>query len=167
MMPEHEWREAVIAEARTWERTPYEMNQCCKSAGVDCARFIYAVYRHCGLIQEEQIGIFGGDWSCHVKEEIYVFRMLRHAVKVLESVSYPTLKAEPGNVALVRTVEPDPEKKNAGHAFDHAAIVVRWPLVLHAAPEHVKEVDASTHWLWAHKTVKIFDPWEKMRNGLR
>ncbi len=146
-------RAQVVAETRTWLHTPYELNQMCKGGGVDCARIIYAVLRDCGLMPLEYIERFGADWCINAKDETYVYRMLRHATSVLEGISYPSLKVLPGNIALVRIV--------GSKVYSHGGIVTAWPLVIHAAPDEVEEVDASTHWLWAHREIKIFDPWIK------
>lgn len=156
LFSEAEWRACVIVEARSWIGTPYHLNQACKGAGVDCGRFVYQVYHACGLIPEEKIGVFGHDFGCHTSEESYIFRMLRHAAKVAEAVSFPTLAAKPGNVALTRN--------EGSRIYNHGGIVTAWPKILHAAPCSVGEVDACTHWLWAQRTVQIFDPWEKMND---
>lgn len=153
---ENLWRSRVVFEAKTWIRTPYQLNQGLKGCGVDCARFVFEVYRVCKLIADENIGIFGADWSAHERQEVYIFRMLRHAHKVAEGISYPTHNWRPGNVVLVKT--------NGGRVYDHAGIVSNWPKVIHAAPEYVKEIDASTHWLWASRYLQVFDPWEKIRS---
>jgi cell wall-associated NlpC family hydrolase len=151
-----EWRSWVVTEARGWIGTPYELNQMAIGAGVDCARFIYAVYNKCGLIPDEKIGIFGHDFGCHTNDESYIFRMLRHASRVAEAVSFPSLKAKTGNVALMRNV--------GSRVYNHGGIVTDWPKLIHAAPDQVKEIDASTHWLWSGKVVQLFDPWEKMND---
>jgi cell wall-associated NlpC family hydrolase len=149
-------REELLKEAYTWIRTPYLKGGMVKGSGCDCATFPYSSYRVCGLIGDEQIGVFSDDWAANAKEEIYMFRILRHARKVAEGMSYPTLKAAPGNILLVKT--------EGARVYDHAAIVVKWPRVLHSAPcspGYVTEVDASKHFLFAFKNVHIFDPWAK------
>ena len=143
-------RQQVVSEALTWIDTPYHLNQCVKGAGVDCARFVHAVLTSCGLIQPEFIEVFGPDWSCHTKTEKYIFRMLRHAEQLLEGVSFASLKARPGSIVLVRS--------RANRVYDHGAIVISWPKCVHAAPPKVSMVDASKHWLWANRIVKIFEP---------
>jgi cell wall-associated NlpC family hydrolase len=143
-------REAVVAEARTWLGTPYHLNQCVRGAGVDCARFIHAVLHACGLMPAEFIERFGTDWASHTSEEVYKFRMLRHAPEILEGISFPSLKAKPGCVALVKT--------EGARVYNHGAIVLAWPRCIHAVRIGVSEFDASQHELWAQSIVKIFDP---------
>jgi hypothetical protein len=146
-----------IAEAETWIGTNYELNQGCKGAGADCGRFIYQALLNCGMIspeaQKEVIEIFGNTWSSNTDEKKYqgyIFRMLRHARKILEGVSYPTLKALPGCIVLT--------KLPSSRVEDHGGIVVAWPLIIHAVPPKIAKADASQHWLWANRTVQVFDP---------
>lgn len=40
MRPAAEWRQAIIAEARTWKGTPHVHGQACKGRAVDCANLI-------------------------------------------------------------------------------------------------------------------------------
>ena len=150
---EVEAREKVIAEARSWLGTPYHKRAQVKGAGCDCATFIYAVYHTCGLIPDEEIEIFSDDWSMHTSDEVYMRRIMRHAEITLEGISYPTLKALPGNIVLTKT--------DSGRVYDHGGIVTDWPRIIHAVPNAVEEANASQHWLWEFKMVKIFDPWRK------
>lgn len=42
--------ERILAEAREWLGTPWHHNQCCKGAGVDCARFYQGILKNaCGI----------------------------------------------------------------------------------------------------------------------
>lgn len=153
-------REEVISEAYTWLKTPYHKGGMIKGAGCDCATFPYCVYHSCGLIGDEKIGVFSDDWAANAKEEIYMFRILRHAHKIAEGMSFRTLNAQTGNIILVKT--------DGARVYDHSAIVTRWPIVIHAAPcgsGVVAEVDASKHFLFAFKNLHVYDPWEKVKRG--
>jgi len=144
----------VVAEVRSWIGTPYHATGAMiKGAGCDCSTLIYAVYRACGLVPDEDIGVFATDWFCHAKEETYMRRIVRHAYKTVQAVSWPTLEAKPGSIALTRAV--------GSRVYNHGGIVTKWPMVVHALQPHVAEVNASTHWIWANKEVTIFDHWVK------
>lgn len=154
-------REELTAEAVTWERTPYHRNAKVKGVGCDCATLIFCPFRACGIVPDEQIGVFADDWAANAKEEIYMLRILRHAYKVAEGISYRTFNPEPGNIVLTKTSE-------SLHAYDHGGIVIKWPMVLHSAPcapGYVTQVDATKHFLWCFKKIYVFDPWEKVRRG--
>jgi NlpC/P60 family putative phage cell wall peptidase len=146
-------RREIVAEARSWIGTPYHLGGQVKGAGCDCATLLYCVWRACGLVPDEEIGVFANDWFCHDKEEKYLLRIMRRARLVAEAVSYPTLQAKPGCIVLTRAAN--------SRVFNHGAIVADWPRVIHSVDPAVEECDASTHRLWAYKTVAVFDPFEK------
>lgn len=64
-------RDAVIAEALTWEKTPYHEHASVKGVGADCAQFPAAVYHACGLIPKQN-PIYDDQWHLHRDEELYL-----------------------------------------------------------------------------------------------
>jgi cell wall-associated NlpC family hydrolase len=144
----------VVFEALRWIGTPYDKGaKPVLQVGCNCATLIYAIYRACGLIPDEAIGVFSPDWFANTTEEKYMFRILRHAAKVGEAIAYPTLAAEPGNIVLTRSWK--------SKVYNHGGIVTKWPMLIHAIDPKVEEVDATSDKLWQFRTVKIFDPWLK------
>ena len=143
-------RQCVVEEARTWLGTPYRLGARVKGAGCDCATLLFMVYRHCGLIGDEEIGVFAGDWWAHTTEEKYLFRLLRHAGKVAESIAYASIQAEPGNIALTRVAK--------SKVFNHGGIILAWPRIVHAIGPAVREVDASRDPMWAYREIIILNP---------
>lgn len=143
----------VLLEARSWLNTPYHPGGQVKGAGCDCGTFIFCVFRACRLVPDEEVGVFSQDWFRNTSEEKYLFRLIRHAHKVAEAISYPTLNALPGNIVLTKSV--------GSRVYNHGGIVIKWPLVLHAVAPRVEECDASTHRLWEHQIVTVLDPWVK------
>lgn len=107
-------REAILAEARTWLGTPWHHQGRVKGHGVDCAMLVREVYASAGfavpLLEE-----YPPDWFLHRDEE----RLLR-AVEASGGVRVEN--PLPGDVALWRF----------GRCLSHAAIVVEWPVVIHA-----------------------------------
>lgn len=156
-------RAIVTAEALTWLGTPYHKNGRVKGAGVDCGSFLFCVYRECGLVPPEEEGIFsdpslvpiGQDWWCNTTEEKYMLRILRHAYRVAEGVALRSSQALPGNLVLTRAL--------GSRLYNHGGIVIAWPRVIHALDPRVEMCDVSTHCLWEHQEMAIFDPWEKLR----
>lgn len=152
-------REQIIAEAMTFLGTPYHLGGQVKGAGVDCATFIYKTFHTFGMMPTQDIGVFHSDWPCHTKDEVYIRRLLRHATKIADGISYASLRTKSANIALVKTDE-------NSKVYNHGGIILAWPKVIHCAPENgVEIVDASLHWLWSFKKVMIFDPWEKQSDG--
>jgi NlpC/P60 family putative phage cell wall peptidase len=143
-------REHVVSVARSWIGTPYRLGARVKGAGCDCATLLLEVYRECGLVGDEQLGVFAGDWWLHTTEEKYLLRLLRHAFKVAETVAVRSTKAEPGVIVLTRA--------GGSRVFNHGGIVTAWPRVIHTGSGGVEEIDASRHPMWAGHVITIFDP---------
>jgi cell wall-associated NlpC family hydrolase len=152
-------RERLVAEARSWIGTPYVRKGMIKKVGCDCGTFMFAVYRSCGLIPDEEIGVFSDDWWANTTDEKYMKRILRHASKVAQAISYPTLEARPGNIVLSR-------HSDHALALSHGGIVTRWPMLIHAVGDPgVEETDATKHEMWCFREVLIFDPWLKRQEA--
>lgn len=115
-MTEAEERTAVIDEAMTWLQTPFHHRQAVKGAGVDCALFLYSVYRKVGLIPEIEIEQYSAQWHLHHDEERYMNWILQFA----DRVENAPFKA--GDGALFRF----------GRAASHGVIIVEWPIIIHA-----------------------------------
>ncbi len=65
-------REAVWAEALTWQRTPWRHRQCVKGHGVDCGRLLIACYAAAGVIPEFEPPPYDPDWNMHRTEERFL-----------------------------------------------------------------------------------------------
>mgnify|MGYP003587025146 CR=1 FL=1 len=112
---EREQREAVVKEALSWLKTPYHHMGRVKGVGVDCGMLIAEVFEGAGLIPKLDIGYYPLDWHLHRSEERYMGWVRRYAAEV----SRPPL---PGDVILYQW----------GRCMSHGAIVVEWPLLVHA-----------------------------------
>lgn len=108
------WRARVIEVAQTWIGTRWHHRQCMKGAGVDCGRFIHAVYHEAGLLAAADFESYPSDWMQHRSEE----RFLGWVEKYADRVDVP----QPADVIVWRY----------GHCFSHGAIVVEWPRILHS-----------------------------------
>ena len=119
-------RQRVIDVARTWLRTPYHHMGRVKGVGVDCATLLCEVFEEAGVTPHVDLEHYPADWMLHRDEERYLQQITRYAAEV----AYPT---GPGDLVLVKF----------GRCFSHAAIVVDWPLCIHAMTHHpVGYVDA-------------------------
>ena len=114
---EQQQRAAVVAEARSWLRTPYHHEARVKGVGVDCAHLLIGVFAapSVGLIKPLDIPHYPHDWHMHQGAERYLGIVLDHA----HEIPGPPL---PGDVVLYRF----------GRCFSHGAIVVAWPMIIHA-----------------------------------
>ena len=106
-MSETEQRAAVVAEARTWLKTPWVHMAAIKGAGVDCAMLLVEVYVTAGLIERFDPRPYPPDWMLHRSDERFL--------GFLFDRSHQVEKPEAGDVVMFRV----------GRAFSHGAIVTR------------------------------------------
>jgi len=139
---EGQQRQAVIAEARTWLRTPWVHRARIKGAGVDCGQLLIAVYSAAGVIEPFDTGEYPQDFMLHQAEERFLGFVLRHA----HEVDAPG----PGDIAVWRH----------GRCFSHAGIVVQWPEVIHASvPEGQVAYGTAGRDPKLAGPVRFFSPW--------
>lgn len=108
-------REAIVAEARTWLKTPWHHMARIKGAGVDCAQLLLGVYHACGHIPDVDLGYYPPDW--HLHQELP--RFLQVLMQYADPIPGPAL---PGDVAMFQY----------GRHAAHGSIVVEWPYIIHA-----------------------------------
>lgn len=119
-------RQAIIQEARLWLGTPFHHQGRVRDAGVDCLQLLIGVYSAVGLIDALDVGHYSWDWHFHKSEERYLHGVAEYAKQVAQPL--------PGDVALF----------TFGHCASHAAIVIDWPLCIHAYHgQGVVETDAE------------------------
>lgn len=109
-------RAAIIAEAKSWLKTPYHHRQRLKGVGVDCAMLLMGVFAGVGLIEEFEVEDYPRDWMLHRDEERFRAVVLRYADEIALA------DVQPGDVCLYRV----------GRSFAHGAVIIDWPLIVHA-----------------------------------
>ena len=92
-------REHILAEALTWEGTPYHHQACLKGVGVDCAMLLVGIARDVGLLPASWTpSVYSPEWHCHQKEELLV-----KTLRELGCVELETLEAaQPGDIVAFR-----------------------------------------------------------------
>jgi NlpC/P60 family putative phage cell wall peptidase len=134
-------REQVVAEAKTWLRTPYHHMGRVKGGGTDCLMLLAEVYHAVGLIPPVDVPFYPPDWNLHRAAERYVQGLMRYA----REIGAPP---QPGDVAVFKF----------GRCFAHGAIVVSWPRLIHAwCNAGVVFGDAAQPPLFG-RAVRFFDP---------
>jgi cell wall-associated NlpC family hydrolase len=108
-------RQRVVAEAKTWLRTPYHHMGRIKGGGTDCLMLLAEVYEAAGVIRHVDVPFYPPDWNLHRDAERYIQGLMRYA----HEIGGPP---QGGDVAVFRF----------GRCFAHGAIVVSWPRLIHA-----------------------------------
>jgi cell wall-associated NlpC family hydrolase len=159
-------RAALTVCARAWLRTPYHHRGRVKGAGVDCAMLLAEVYAEAGLVGHLAIPHYPPDWHLHRDAERYLGVLLDHAVEYVPELSDadhphpnpdpvewgPTAKSgrrEGGELPKRPILPADIALWRFGRCFSHGAIVVDWPIVIHAYLGRgcVLEDAAKAEWL--------------------
>jgi cell wall-associated NlpC family hydrolase len=141
-----EQRAAVVAEAESWNLTPYRGWSCIKGpqGGVDCGQLIYGVFRNAGLVSSDldlpkdyplNIGL-------HQASTEYINLVLRHFREIPES------EVQPGDIVVWRLT--------GSKSYCHGAIIKSWPdYIIHAYGNCVKAANAKSR-LRLARSEKLF-----------
>jgi cell wall-associated NlpC family hydrolase len=107
-------RENVLKVANEWCGTPYHHRASVKGHGADCGTLLISVYSEAGCIENFTPRAYSRQFHLHRNEEWYK--------GYVESWAKPVQTPKPGDVALWKI----------GRIYSHGAIVVEWPIVIHA-----------------------------------
>ena len=151
-MSELDERLAVIAEAKTWLRTPYCSNAMVRGAGVDCAMLLLGVYQKLGYVSPDfNPRPYPPQWHLHRDEERYM-----NVVKQFGGREIDEKESGPGDVVLFKV----------GRVFAHGGIVIDWPIMIHARASLPVDIEdarrdiAGKHALWTLER-KFFTLWPR------
>jgi NlpC/P60 family putative phage cell wall peptidase len=144
-------RVEAIGVAEGWLGTPYRKGGRVRGAGCDCATLLAEYLIEIGAAEREDLGVYSHDWFCHVSEERYMFALMKHAAKTVETMARGTIAAQPGDLVLFRVA--------GSRVFNHGAIVTGWPRMIHAVNPKVERASATQHSLTAFMEIAVFNPW--------
>ena len=149
MQTESAQRAAVVAEARRWLGTPYHHMGRVLGAGVDCATLPAEIYAACGVMSCLNVAFYPQDWHLHRGDERYL--------AVVTAIAGEVANPLPGDFVLWRF----------GRCLAHGAIVIDWPVIIHALnPVGVVLDDgesAGLNQIGLNKIRerRIFSPWRR------
>lgn len=156
-------REAVCRIARSWLGTPYHHMGRIKGVGVDCAMFPLEVYREAGLIGDICVPYYPPDWMLHRSEEIYLRIVQQHACEVTGDKLQGTGGSGftvPCNLSPVPCLPGDLALYRFGRCWSHGAIVIQWPLIIHAlTSKGVLLADGEREGCLVGRARRFFSPW--------
>ena len=105
----------ICAEALSWVGTPYHHKARIKGVAVDCGQLLAAVFCDAlQLVREPDVGDYPPDWMKHRSEERFL--------QALQTCAREVFTPEPGDIAIWMW----------GRCFAHAAIIIDWPMAVHA-----------------------------------
>lgn len=140
-------RAAIVAEARSWIKTPYHHAADVKGAGADCGMLLVRVFVDTGLCEPFDPRPYAPDWMLHRSEERYLGFIFDRTKEVARPM--------PGDVMVFRQ----------GRCYSHGGIVtVANPLtIVHAfrpAGRVIEdEVSSNTALCNPGRVPKFFSYW--------
>jgi len=146
-------RAEAVAAALSWKGTPYVTRGRLKGAGCDCGTLLAEYLIEIGAVPEIELPYYRQDWFCHTSDQIYARHLMKYAAEIAGGICCGDAQSQPGNIVLFRAV--------GSERFNHGAIVVRWPRIVHAVYSGVTESDATQHALTGFKAYALFDPWSR------
>jgi cell wall-associated NlpC family hydrolase len=120
---EQQARVDIVREAREWLNTPYHPHARLKGVGVDCLTLVVEVLERVGVIEHQEIGHYSPEGHLHQSEDLWKPVVELYA---REMELPPARLPKPGDLVLYRVAK----------AFNHNAIVIEWPVVIHAHIDH-------------------------------
>ena len=131
-MSDLDLRTSLVLEARSWIGTPWHHRGNVKGAGVDCAHFVKAPFVACGVIADFDLGYYPRDWHLHQDNPRFLARLAEYADPLPAGAI-----GQPADLAMFKF----------GRHAAHGAIVIEWPLIVHAYLDERMVVisDAARH----------------------
>jgi len=114
---EQEMRQRIIDEARKWLGTKWHHEARKLGAGVDCGMLLLEVFEAVGILPHIEPAHYARDFMLHRNEEWFLELVQKYADEIFET---PLIA---GDVILYRN----------GRSYSHGAIVIDWPLIIHAS----------------------------------
>lgn len=113
-MNEHDFRTAILAEAKLWLGTPYKNTGRMRGVGANCAQLLYGIYKGAGILPPDapEPRWYSSQLHVHQKEE----RLIEY-IKSYGGIEIEQAEVKPADVIVFHT----------GKSHGHAAIVVDFP----------------------------------------
>ncbi|MGD0826569.1 MAG: hypothetical protein ABSA09_00575 [Desulfobaccales bacterium] len=171
-------RQAVLAEAESWIGTPFHHQGRVKGSqgGVDCAMLLLEVFLAAGVIDLKVVSsqlpvaskgngkkLGTGNWKLETLNYSQQWHLHRAEEKYLEMIRAL------GGREISNPLHGDIAVWKIGRAFSHAAIVLLWPCIIHAAAAPVSACILDNALLSAlnlgRYPVKFFTAWPEEVQG--
>ena len=108
-------RSLVVGIAFEYLKTPYHPCAKLKGIGVDCLTLLSCVFEDAGLVENVPLPNYSPQFMMNRSDEQYMSGLLEYTHEI-------HTPPKPGDIVLWKF----------GRCFSHSAIVVEWPIVIHA-----------------------------------
>jgi cell wall-associated NlpC family hydrolase len=147
----------VVESSRRWLGTPYHHRASVLGAGVDCAQLVLEAFVGAGLEERFDPGEYNRDWHLHRSEERYLEFVERYMTWVDQSYGEDKLSLRPKTFVCKPA---DVLMFRVGRTFSHAAIVTRWPYIIHAYfPARMVEEVSIIGTPMAERPMRVYSYW--------
>lgn len=149
-------RDKIIAEARSWIKTPYVQQADVKGGGVDCSMLLVRCWVDSGIVYPFEPRPYPANWHMHHSTERYLDWM--------ENVGIEVEHPQPGDVAIFRF----------GRCFSHGGIIVENNQLISASSTHRRVVRSNLNepWLFVDaaqnkpRLRKFYDVFARLRQSV-
>lgn len=147
MISETEFRNALLAEARTWLGTPYHHHGSVKGVGVNCAQFLFEVGHNAGLFSDDmpKPRWYSPQLASNSKEE----RLINY-VEAYGGLEIIQEQVKPADIVVYKT----------GQSHGHIAMVVDWPTIIHVIPPHGCQYSGVRDGRLAQFSMRFYTFWK-------
>lgn len=112
-------RKRIVAEAHSWEGTPWQHFQCCKQVGVDCAHLIIGIGKAVSVLPEDfQVPYYSPQWFVNTENPTLLVDTLYH----FNFRSKPLESQLPGDIIVFRI----------GKKLCHVGLLLEDDMFIHA-----------------------------------
>lgn len=137
-------RHEVVRVAESWLNTPFYHHGRTKGVGVDCAQFVWQVYKELGLTFDLVMPDYHPQFFLH--SEPGEQRFLKEIESRAHRVDFPQM----GDIGIWQY----------GKQYAHGAIFVKWPALIHAyAPHHRVERGRADKGALRHRPCVYYSRW--------
>lgn len=143
-------RKRFVDAALSYCGTPYHHEARIKGVGIDCATMLVMAGHEAGLVDEIKLPQYSPQWMLHRDQELYL-QILGEYCREVEP------PPRPGDIAIWKI----------GRTYSHAAVVVDWPVVVHAVMGRPVTTEDAERTMWLKfdenkpRPMKLFSFWSR------
>jgi NlpC/P60 family putative phage cell wall peptidase len=132
----------LLAEARSWQGTPYHNRAALKGVGADCIGFVIGVAKNVGILDSGyDPGVYSEDWHLHHNEE-----RLAGEIEAFGCVLLSLEERQPGDLLLFQF----------GRVCAHSGLLLDDGCVIHAVRDFERVLVTSLRGEWLERLRRAY-----------